>query len=58
MRRVISLMTTALALTSLAYGCVVPTPEIDGSTGAAAIGLLVGGALVLRARRKKKAKQD
>jgi hypothetical protein len=29
-----------------------PTPEIDASTGAAAIALLTGGVLVLRGRRK------
>jgi hypothetical protein len=28
-------------------------PEIDGSTGAAAIGLLAGGLVVLRSRKKK-----
>jgi MYXO-CTERM domain-containing protein len=28
-------------------------PEIDASSGAAAVGLLAGGLLVLRARRKK-----
>jgi hypothetical protein len=30
-----------------------PTPEIDASTGTAAIGLLAGGLVVLRARKKK-----
>ena len=29
------------------------TPEIDGSSTAAAVGLLAGGLLVLRSRRKK-----
>jgi LPXTG-motif cell wall-anchored protein len=29
------------------------TPEIDGASGMVAIGLLVGGLLVLRSRRKK-----
>jgi MYXO-CTERM domain-containing protein len=28
-------------------------PEIDASTGVAAVGLLAGGLLVLRSRRKK-----
>jgi LPXTG-motif cell wall-anchored protein len=32
---------------------VVTGPEIDGSTAIAAVGLLGGGLLVLRARRKK-----
>lgn len=31
-----------------------PTPEIDATSGAAAIGLLVGGLLVLRARKKRR----
>jgi LPXTG-motif cell wall-anchored protein len=31
----------------------VSAPEIDASAGAAAIGLLTGGLLVLRSRRKK-----
>ena len=30
-----------------------PTPEIDASTGTAAVGLLGGGLVVLRARKKK-----
>jgi len=30
-----------------------PSPEIDPSSGAAAIALLSGGLIVLRARRKK-----
>jgi hypothetical protein len=30
-----------------------PTPEIDGSSAAAAVGLLAGGMLVLRSRKKK-----
>jgi hypothetical protein len=30
-----------------------PTPEIDASTGAAAIALVSGGLMVLRSRRKK-----
>jgi len=34
-------------------GSVVPGPEIDASSGVAALGLLSGGILVLRARRKK-----
>lgn len=30
-----------------------PAPEVDASTGAAALALLAGGVLVLRGRRKK-----
>ena len=31
-----------------------PTPEIDGSTGIAALGLLSGGMVVLMGRRRRK----
>ena len=31
-----------------------PTPEIDSSTGAAALALISGGMLMLRSRRNKK----
>jgi len=34
-------------------GVIVPSPEIDAATGAAAITLLAGSVLVLRARRRK-----
>jgi LPXTG-motif cell wall-anchored protein len=30
-----------------------PAPEIDGSSAVAAVGLLAGGLLVLRSRKKK-----
>jgi hypothetical protein len=30
-----------------------PSPEIDASTGAAAIGLLTGAVLILRSRKKR-----
>ena len=34
----------------------IPTPEIDASTGTAALALLSGGMLVLRSRRSAKKK--
>jgi len=43
------------ALTSVAYGRVTETPEIDPGAATSALTLLIGGALVLtdRVRRKK-----
>ncbi len=50
--RLLGLMTVLLGLgTTLMAG--ITAPEIDGSTGAAALTLLAGGVLVLRGRRKK-----
>jgi MYXO-CTERM domain-containing protein len=47
----------AILLTSVAgfaFGGISSTaPEIDASSGAAALGLLAGGLLILRSRRKK-----
>jgi hypothetical protein len=37
----------------LLAGVIVSSPEIDAATGAAAITLLAGSVLVLRARRRK-----
>src|SRR5690349_8477302 len=41
------------SLAGFAVGGRVPVPEIDASSGVAALGLLSGGLLVLRSRRKK-----
>jgi hypothetical protein len=50
--RVIGL--TLLLLGAAAYAFAgITTPEIDASSGAAAVALLSGGLLVLRARRRK-----
>jgi len=38
---------------AIAFGCAVQAPEIDAATGVAALTLLGGGLLILRARRKK-----
>lgn len=54
MKRSISVVVTALALANFAYACQAAAPEIDASAGVAAIALLAGGLLILRARRKKK----
>ena len=42
-----------VALTSTAFAGPTVAPEIDGSTATAAIALLAGGLVVLRARRRK-----
>ncbi len=44
-------MLMGMATALMAAGAAVP--EIDGSTTVAAVALLAGGALVIRARRKK-----
>lgn len=54
MKRSISVVVTALALANFADACQAAAPEIDASAGVAAIALLAGGLLILRARRKKK----
>jgi MYXO-CTERM domain-containing protein len=42
-----------LSITTFAFAGTLQAPEIDASTGVAALGLLSGGLLVLRSRRKK-----
>jgi len=41
------------SVAGVASGTTVPGPEIDASSGLAAVGLLCGAILVLRSRRKK-----
>lgn len=54
MLRVLGMAVLAGSLAGFAFaGVNVATPEIDATTGAAAIGLVAGGLLILRARRKK-----
>jgi len=54
MRRVIGIAILLVSVATFALaGFAVPAPEIDASTGVAALGLLSGGLLVLRSRRKK-----
>lgn len=53
MRTVVSLTLTALALAGFVYAGGPTTPEIDTGTAVAAVALLAGGVLVLRARRKR-----
>ena len=53
MTRVIGIAILLGSLATFAFGGALPAPEIDASTGIAAVGLLSGGLLVLRSRRKK-----
>jgi hypothetical protein len=52
MTRVIGIAILLGSLTTFAFAGVA-APEIDASSGVAALGLLSGGLLVLRSRRKK-----
>jgi MYXO-CTERM domain-containing protein len=42
-----------LSVATFAFAGTAQVPEIDASSGVAALGLLSGGLLVLRSRRKK-----
>ena len=54
MARVIGATVLLVSMAGIVSAGVVPgAPEIDATTGAAAIGLLAGGLIILRARRKK-----
>jgi MYXO-CTERM domain-containing protein len=53
MTRVIGIAIVLASLAGFAFAGAVPVPEIDASSGVAALGLLSGGLLVLRSRRKK-----
>ena len=53
MTRLLGLSVLLAGLAGVALGGGVVAPEIDASTGIAALGLLGGGILILRSRRKK-----
>jgi hypothetical protein len=54
MRKVLTIALLTLALAGLAAANDTPrVPEIDAGGAAAALGLLAGGLMVLRARRKQ-----
>ena len=54
MTRTIGIVILLASLASFAFaGAQVAAPEIDASTGVAALGLVSGGLLILRARKKK-----
>ena len=52
MRRLIGLTMILVSVSTFAFAGL-SVPEIDASSGVAALGLLSGGLLVLRSRRKK-----
>ena len=52
MTRVLGLAVLLASLAGFAFAGNV-SPEIDASSGVAALGLLTGGVIVLRSRRKK-----
>lgn len=51
--KLVGMMIVLLGVSTSAFGLSVPVPEIDGSSAVAAVALISGGMLVLRARRKK-----
>jgi len=51
--RLIAVSTLLLGCASLVLAATTIGPEIDASSGSAAVALISGGLLVLRARRKK-----
>ena len=53
MTRVIGIAILLASVATFAFAGFVAAPEIDASSGVAALGLLSGGLLVLRSRRKK-----
>jgi MYXO-CTERM domain-containing protein len=53
MARVIGMAIVLATVATFAFAGSVQTPEIDASSGVAALGLLSGGLLILRSRRKK-----
>jgi MYXO-CTERM domain-containing protein len=53
MTRVIGIAIILASVATFAFAGIVSAPEIDASSGVAALGLLSGGLLVLRSRRKK-----
>jgi hypothetical protein len=54
MKRLIGLTVLLMGFTGYALAGAPAAPEIDASSGAAAVALLAGGLLVLRARRARK----
>ena len=54
MKKLFALTCLALGSATFMFAGANPVPEIDASSGAAALALLSGGLVVLRARRAKK----
>lgn len=53
MKKLLGMILIAGATSAVALAGGVVAPEIDATTGVAALGLLAGAALVIRGRRKK-----
>ena len=53
MTRLLGFTLLLASVAGFAFAGTITGPEIDASSGVAALGLLSGGILVLRARRKK-----
>ena len=53
MTRMLTLVALILAIPAAAFAGSVVAPEVDGNTAVAALALLSGAALVLRARRRR-----
>jgi hypothetical protein len=51
--RILGMAIVMASVAGFAFAGRGPAPEIDASAGAAAIGLLAGGLLILRGRKKK-----
>jgi MYXO-CTERM domain-containing protein len=52
MNRTIGMAIILVSVAGFSFAGVVSAPEIDGSSAVAAVGLLAGGLLVLRSRKK------
>ena len=52
MNRIVGILVLMASVATFMFAGV-PTPEIDASSGAAAVGLLGGAILILRSRKKK-----
>jgi hypothetical protein len=53
MRKLIAVTLLVLGTATVSMACAKPVPEIDPTTGMAAVALIASAALVIRARRKK-----
>jgi hypothetical protein len=53
MIRVLGFTLVFVSVVGSALGVAPAAPEVDAASGAAALGLLCGGLLILRSRRKK-----
>lgn len=51
MVKIVCLATLLLATSTAVFA--IPAPEVDPTTGSSALALLIGGLVVMRARRKK-----